>query len=102
LEFDLRHAPFSPMWGNMTLAKDKQVKEEPERPGGRALENIILRPFRESRSEMRKVVWPTREETTRLTIVVILLSTVISALLFASDSLFALLLALLQRAVSGQ
>jgi preprotein translocase subunit SecE len=86
----------------MTLAKDKQVKEETESPGGRALDNILLRPFRESRAEMKKVVWPTREETTRLTIVVILLSSIISALLFAADSLFALLLALLQRAVSGQ
>ncbi len=86
----------------MTLAKDKQVNNEPEGPGGRALENIILRPFRESRSEMKKVVWPSREETTRLTIVVVLLSSLISAILFASDSVFALLLVLLQRAVSGQ
>jgi preprotein translocase subunit SecE len=51
---------------------------------------------------MKKVVWPSREETTRLTIVVILLSAIISALLFASDSVFALLLTLLQGAVSGQ
>jgi hypothetical protein len=35
-------------------------------------------------------------------IVVIVLSAVLSALLFATDSIFALLLALLQRAVSGQ
>ena len=86
----------------MTLAKDKQVNNEPESPGGRALENIILRPFRESRAEMKKVVWPSREETTRLTIVVVILSSLISAILFASDSIFALLLVLLQRAVSGQ
>lgn len=91
-----------PMWGIMTLAKDKQVDKEPESPAGRAVENILLRPFRESRSEMKKVVWPSREETTRLTIVVILLSAIISALLFASDSVFALLLTLLQGAVSGQ
>lgn len=90
------------MWGIMTLAKDKQVDKEPESPAGRAVENIFLRPFRESRSEIKKVVWPTREETTRLTIVVILLSAIISALLFASDSVFALLLTLLQGAVSGQ
>jgi preprotein translocase subunit SecE len=86
----------------MTFAKDKQVDKEPESPTTRVFESAILRPFRESRAEMRKVVWPTREETIRLTVVVILLSTVISALLFASDSIFALLLALLQRAVAGQ
>ncbi len=85
----------------MTLAKDKQVDNEPESPTRRAFDNAILRPLRESRAELRKVVWPTREETTRLTLVVVLLSAVISALLFASDSVFALLLALLQRAVSG-
>jgi preprotein translocase subunit SecE len=90
------------MWGSMTLAKDKQVDKEPESPVARALENGLLRPFRESRAEMKKVVWPSREETTRLTVVVIILSAIISALLFASDSIFALLLALLQRAVSGQ
>ncbi len=89
------------MWGIMTLAKDKQVDKEPESPSGRAFDNI-LKPFRESRSEMKKVVWPSREETTRLVIVVIVLSAILSALLFASDSIFALLLALLQRAVSGQ
>jgi preprotein translocase subunit SecE len=90
------------MWGVMTLAKDKQVDNEPESPAGRAVENVLIKPFRESRSEMKKVVWPSREETTRLTIVVVVLSAIISALLFASDSIFALLLALLQRAVSGQ
>jgi preprotein translocase subunit SecE len=86
----------------MTLAKDKQVDKEPESPLARALQNVFVRPFRESRSEMKKVVWPTREETTRLTVIVVLLSSIISAVLFASDSLFALLLTLLQRAVSGQ
>lgn len=86
----------------MTLARDKQVDKEVQSPTNSALDNPIIRSFRESRSEIKKVVWPTREETTRLTVVVILLSAVISAILFAADSLFALLLALLQRAVSGQ
>jgi preprotein translocase subunit SecE len=63
-------------------------------------ENAIIRTFREIRSEMKKVVWPTREETTRLTVVVIAISAVISVILFSADSVFALLLTLLQRAVS--
>ena len=63
-------------------------------------ENAIVRTFREVRSEMKKVVWPTREETIRLTIVVIAISVVISVLLFAADTIFATLLALLQSAVS--
>lgn len=64
-------------------------------------ENAILRTLREVRSEMKKVVWPTRDETTRLTVVVILISALISVFLFTADSVFALLLTLLQSFVSG-
>ena len=63
-------------------------------------ENAIVRTFREVRSEMKKVVWPTREETVRLTIVVIALSAVISVVLFTADSLYQLLYTLLVSAVS--
>jgi preprotein translocase subunit SecE len=63
-------------------------------------ENGLVRTFREIRSEMKKVVWPTREETTRLTIVVILVSLIISLLLAASDFIFTYLLTLLQGAVA--
>jgi len=64
-------------------------------------ENVILRTFREVRAEMRKVVWPTREETIRLTIVVIGISAVIAAILFTADLVFISLVSLLQRLVSG-
>jgi preprotein translocase subunit SecE len=64
-------------------------------------ENAIVRTFREVRSEMKKVVWPTREETIRLTIVVIAISLVISVILFASDSVFQILILQLQRLVAG-
>jgi preprotein translocase subunit SecE len=62
-------------------------------------ENVIIRTFREVRSEMKKVVWPSREETIRLTAVVIAISAVISVILFTADSVYALLLTLLQSAV---
>jgi preprotein translocase subunit SecE len=64
-------------------------------------ENAIVRTFREVRSEMKKVVWPTREETIRLTIVVIAISVVISVILFASDAVFQILILQLQRLVAG-
>jgi preprotein translocase subunit SecE len=64
-------------------------------------ENVIVRTFREVRSEMKKVVWPTREETIRLTIVVIGISSVIAAILFAADLVFISLVNLLQRVVGG-
>jgi preprotein translocase subunit SecE len=64
-------------------------------------ENALVRTFREVRSEMKKVVWPTREETTRLTIVVIAISVVISVILFSADAVFQFLILQLQRLVAG-
>ncbi|MCS6839242.1 MAG: preprotein translocase subunit SecE [Roseiflexaceae bacterium] len=82
----------------MTVAKDKD--KESQNALVRAFQHAIIQPLRESRAEMRKVVWPTREETIRLTVVVILLSAVMSAILFAADALFSWLLLLLQNAVA--
>ncbi|ABU60346.1 MULTISPECIES: preprotein translocase subunit SecE [Roseiflexus] len=82
----------------MTVVKDKD--KESQNALARAFQNAIVQPLRESRAEMRKVVWPTREETIRLTVVVILLSAVMSAILFAADALFSWLLLLLQNAVA--
>jgi preprotein translocase subunit SecE len=75
----------------MTLANKSE--KEPR-------ENAIVRTFREVRSEMKKVVWPTREETFRLTVVVIVVSVVISIILFLSDALFLWLMTSLQDAVA--
>lgn len=44
--------------------------------------------LREASSEMRKVVWPSREETQRLTLVVIAISLAIGSLLFVFDLIF--------------
>jgi preprotein translocase subunit SecE len=80
----------------------RQVR--PETGGGKPereqRENAVVRTFREVRAEMKKVVWPTREETIRLTVVVIIVSFLISVILFAADSVFQFLLLQLQNAVS--
>lgn len=70
----------------MAIAKEK----EKERRG-----NNIVRIYYDTRAELRKVVWPTREETIRLTIVVIAVSTAIGVLLFLGDSVFIWLYGLL-------
>jgi preprotein translocase subunit SecE len=44
--------------------------------------------FRDIRSELRKVVWPTRQEATKLTAVVIALSVVVGIFLGAVDFVF--------------
>ncbi len=74
----------------MAVAKD--IKEQRE--------NAIVRTFRETRSELRKVVWPTREETIRLTIVVITVSVIIGLILFVGDSIFLFLYTTLVNLVS--
>jgi preprotein translocase subunit SecE len=63
----------------MAVAKEKEREQQ---------ENVVARTLRETRSELRKVVWPSREETTRLTIVVIAISVTIGLLLFVGDSIF--------------
>lgn len=63
-------------------------------------ENAIVRTVRETRSELRKVVWPTREETLRLTAVVITISLIIGLILFTADTIFLFLYTTLVNLVS--
>jgi preprotein translocase subunit SecE len=58
-------------------------------------EGGLQRWFRETRGELRKVVWPTREEALRLTRVVILISLAMGAVLGAIDFLLSALYGLL-------
>lgn len=55
--------------------------------------NFIVRYFRETAAELRKVSWPTREEATRLTILVLVVLAFMSALLGVLDALFTRLIA---------
>lgn len=48
-----------------------------------------------ARMEMRKVVWPSRQETTQTTLIVIVLVAVMSLLLWGVDSLFAYIVTLI-------
>jgi preprotein translocase subunit SecE len=57
-------------------------------------ENPIVRYVRDTRAELSKVTWPTREEGTRLTIVVLIVTFVASIFLFSFDSLFSYLVTL--------
>jgi preprotein translocase subunit SecE len=50
--------------------------------------NAIVRYFRETVAELRKVNWPTRQEATRLTIIVLVVVGVMSAYLGLADALF--------------
>jgi len=51
-------------------------------------QNAIQRYFRETIGELRKVSWPTRQETINLTIVVVIVLVVMSAFLGTLDFVF--------------
>jgi preprotein translocase subunit SecE len=50
--------------------------------------NIIIRLLRETVAELRKVNWPTRQEATQLTLLVLLVIFIMSSLLGVLDFLF--------------
>ncbi|MDP2858151.1 MAG: preprotein translocase subunit SecE [Bacillota bacterium] len=60
-------------------------------------ENRIVRYFRETRAELRKVVWPSRKETTRLSAIVVAVTVGMSAFLGLVDLVFSRLIGLIVR-----
>jgi len=68
----------------MEVAKGKSAKKAQKK------ENAIVRYLRDTRVELRKVHWPTREEAWNLTRVVLLVTISMAALLGLLDYLFSL------------
>jgi preprotein translocase subunit SecE len=66
----------------MAVAKEKPKEKQKDQ------EQALVRVFRETRTELRKVVWPTREETIRLTLLVIAVSSAVGLFLFVGDAIF--------------
>ena len=60
-------------------------------------ENALVRYLEDTRAELAKVTWPTREEGFRLTWVVLVVTTISAIVLFGVDSIFSLIVALLLR-----
>ncbi len=55
-------------------------------------ENALVRYFRDTRAEIAKVTWPTREEGMRLTWVVTIVTIVAALVLFGLDGLFSIVI----------
>jgi preprotein translocase subunit SecE len=51
-------------------------------------ENFLVRYFKETRSELRKVNWPTRQEARTLTLVVLIVTVAMAVLLGVLDFVF--------------
>jgi len=64
-------------------------------------ENRIVRYFKDTRAEIAKVTWPTREEGLRLSGIVFLVTVISTIILFGVDSLFALVIGFLIRGTAG-
>jgi len=64
-------------------------------------ENAISRYIRETRGEMRKVVWPTREEAWRLTLIVLGVTAAFAIFLWAMDSIFSNMIRLIIQQIIG-
>jgi len=60
-------------------------------------ENALMRYFRETRAELSKVAWPTREEGIRLTTIVFIATVIATIVIFGVDSIFHELIVLLLR-----
>ena len=67
--------------------KEKKVAKE-EKKAVQKQPNRIQRYFRETMGELRKVTWPTRQEATNLTIVVLIVISVMSIFLAVLDYIF--------------
>jgi preprotein translocase subunit SecE len=77
------------------------VAKKEEAAAAVSQENALSRYFRETRGELRKVTWPTREEAWRLTLIVLGVTAAFAVFLWAFDSLFSNLIQFLIRQVIG-
>lgn len=69
------------------MTKDKEIRKEIKEP------NALQRYIRETVGELRKVSWPTRDEATYLTTVVIVVIAILSSFLAVFDIIFSRLFA---------
>ena len=58
-------------------------------------ENFLVRYFKETRAELRKVNWPTRRQAINLTLIVLAVTAFMAALLGVIDYLFSQLFSLI-------
>ena len=64
-------------------------------------ENRVVRYLKDTRAEIGKVTWPTREEGLRLSAIVFVVTIISTIFLFGVDSLFGFIIGLLIRGTAG-
>lgn len=68
----------------------KEITQDTPKP-----ENAVVRYLKETRAELRKVSWPTREQATHLTLIVLAVTVAMAIFLGAVDIVFAAIIRLL-------
>jgi preprotein translocase subunit SecE len=63
--------------------------------------NALSQYFQETQAELRKVVWPTRDEATNLTVVVLAVTAAMTVILGGIDWVFSRLLSVVLSLVGG-
>lgn len=79
--------------GSKRRIERKDKADDAPRKGGKS-DNPLIRYFQETAVELRKVAWPTREQTTRLTLIVLGALVIFSIFFGALDLAFQQLIAL--------
>jgi preprotein translocase subunit SecE len=77
-------------------APARPVARAAAKPATPARDNRLVRWYRETESELKKVVWPTRQEWTNLTLVVVATTVAMGAFLGAVDFIFERLILLIR------
>jgi preprotein translocase subunit SecE len=88
------------VWNGVLNRKDRYAEERVSKTSlGQQIQpkpdNAIVRYFKETRAEIRKVTWPTRQEATNLTLIVLAVTVAMAIFLGAVDYVFANLIRLL-------
>lgn len=75
------------------ISPNSEEKAEKKSKGNKPVKKKrgIVKYFKDAKAEFKKVVWPTPKETTRNTIVVLVMCIVAGAVIFGLDSLFGVL-----------
>ena len=76
-------------------SRGKGTRQSQRSKGGRRKENAIMRYFRQTWAELRKVRWPTRREAANLSLIVLSVTVGMSAFLGVVDWLSSLLFSFL-------
>jgi preprotein translocase subunit SecE len=73
-------------------AAEERVSSKDTTPETPKPDNVVVRYLKETRAELRKVSWPTRQQATNLTLIVLAVTVAMAIFLGTIDFIFAALI----------